>query len=674
MMISLPKKTKALIIFFLFFWNFASKANPIDSALIKSQYYLDHSKLDSAELSLNYLNEKLDIDKASKELCQFYRIKADLYFKREDFSNQLNFKKLALEIAEKLKDKSLQADIYIDLASYYETILEIKNSIPYLLKAQEIYTELNIKDRLALVYSKLGLLHYEEDNFNQALTYFFGSFVIFNEIRDEKPEYAYWVQNNLLNIGLCHQQLFNPRKALAYFKIALAFCQNAKFEQERPIGVISTNIGAIYGELKQYKIAYEYLNKGLAVCLKPEKNELYHGVQTIIFIATLKSIEGESTESTNLFKRSKFLIDSLHFGDLNEYWLVQLSKHYARQKKFEDAYVTKLLHLQFKDSVNKVTGRNTLSRQMLIYKLGQEKAENDLLIEQSKNSNLITIGISGLVIFLIITQIIAIYFYRKIKNNNARLQEMNKQIMQQKFSLEALNHQLLQANDNKTYLIKTIAHDLRTPIGNLVSLQSLLDEYIQKSPESEEYQKLISSSCFMAMHIIEDILDQSVIEKGILTLSMENILINPIINDTINLLRFRFEPKQIQVVTLLEEEIRISIDGERIKRVIINILMNAIKFSPRKSVIHIKLFQKQDKCLLSISDQGIGMTKDVINKLFDKHQKIGRVGLEKEKSFGIGLTISQSIIEAHGGKIFVESQPNYGSTFYIELPLYNSEA
>ncbi len=674
MIFCLSNKTTVLFLIFIWIWTFSTKGNPIDSAFIKTQYYLDHSKLDSAALFIDQIEQKISFDKTNLDLYRFFRIKGDLFSKRDELNQQFTYKKKALEVAEKLNDKLLLADIYTDLATYYETIVDIKNSIPYLLKAQEIYTNLDKKEKLGFIYNKLGLLHYEEYSYELARQYFFGSFVLYNQIKDQNPEYAYWVQNNLLNIGLCHQQMYNPYKALAYFKIALAFCQNAKFEQERPIGVISTNIGAIYGELKQYKIAYEYLFKGLAFCLKPENDELNHAAHTYIFIGALKSLEGNYKEADALFLRSKQLIDSLGFKHLNEYRLAQLAKHFARQNLYEAAYKTKMKHLQFRDSVNKVTGRNNLSRQMLIYKLGQEKAENELLVQQNKNNSLITIGISGLVVFLIITQIIAIYFYRKIKNNNAQLQEMNKQIMQQKFSLEALNHQLLQANDNKTYLINTIAHDLRTPIGNLISLQSLLDEYIQKSPESEEYQKLISSSCFMAMHIIEDILDQSVIEKGILTLSKENILINPIINDTINLLRFRFEPKQIQVVTLLEEEIRISIDGERIKRVIINILMNAIKFSPRKSVIHIKLIQKQDKCLLSISDQGIGMTKDVINKLFDKHQKIGRVGLEKEKSFGIGLTISQSIIEAHGGKIFVESQPNYGSTFYIELPLYNSEA
>ncbi len=653
-------------------WVFSSWGNSIDSNFIKAQVFLDHFKLDSAAYTINLLDEQVDKSKPNEDLCKFYRIKADLYSKKNDLNGQIEFKTLALKIAEQINNKLLLADVYIDLATYYETILEIKNSIPYLLKAQEIYVKLNLKDKLALIYNRLGLLHYEEDNYILAQKYFFGSFVIHNELKDQNPVYAYWVQNNLLNIGLCHQQMHRPRKALAYFKIALAFCQNAKFEQERPIGVISTNIGAIYGELKQYDTAYKYLSKGLEICLKPQNDELYHGVQTIIFFAALKSAEGKTTESNKFFNRAKFMIDSLGFAELNEYRLMQLSKHYARQKNYEAAYFTKLLHLQFRDSLNKVTGRNSSSRQMLIYKLGKERAENELLIQQNNNHTIITIGVSILVIILIISQLVAYYFYKKIKNNNAHLQELNKQIMQQKFSLEALNYQLHQANDNKSFLIKTIAHDLRTPIGNLMSLQGLLDEYIQKGPESEEYQQLISSSCFMAMHIIEDILDQSVIEKSILTLSKQITPINPIIKDAIGLLRFRLEPKQIQVVSLLEENVNLLMDGERIKRVIINILMNAIKFSPRKSAIHVKLSKVDQTCFLSIADQGVGMSKEVINKLFDKNQKAGREGLEKEKSFGIGLTIAQSIIEAHGGKIFVESEPNYGSTFYIELPINKS--
>jgi signal transduction histidine kinase len=644
-------------------------AQHLDSLFVKTQVHLDHYELDSAEYTINLLEKRIPNRKASAELCNFYRIKADLFSKRNELNKQFEYKKLALEVAEKLQNNLLLADVYSDLAIYHESVYEIKTSIPYLLKALEIYNAEDKKDKLALIYNKLGLLYYDEDNYKLAHTYFFGSFVIFNAIKNQKPEYAYWVQNNLLNIGLCYQMQFQPQKALAYFKLALAFCQNAAFEQERPIGVISTNIGAIYGELKNYPLAYEYLFKGLKICLNPRNDELYHGVQTIIFIASLKSSEGKYKEADEYFNQAKHKIDSLGFSYMNEYRLYQLSKHYARQKKYELAYHTRLSHLSVKDSILKASGRNTLSRQMLVYKLGKEKAENELLLEQNNNHLLITIGISLLLILFILSNVVGYYFFKKIRANNANLVSLNQQIMQQKFALEALNHELHDASENKTFLIKTIAHDLRTPIGNLMSLQGLLDEYIQKSPESEEYQKLISSSCFMAMHIIEDILDQSVIEKGILQLSKESIPLNPIIKDAIQLLRFRVEPKQIQIVTLFEDEVTLNIDGERIKRVIINILMNAIKFSPRKSAIHIKLSQKLDKCYLSIADQGVGMAQEVVNKLFDKKQKKGALGLEKEKSFGIGLTIAQSIIEAHGGNIFVESKLNYGSTFYIELPL-----
>jgi len=106
-------------------------------------------------------------------------------------------------------------------------------------------------------------------------------------------------------------------------------------------------------------------------------------------------------------------------------------------------------------------------------------------------------------------------------------------------------------------------------------------------------------------------------------------------------------------------------------RVISNIVNNAIKFSPEQSVIDIKLKRKEHSVLLSVHDTGIGIPKALQDKIFNMSPEVSRTGTIGEESYGLGLSISQKIIEEHQGKIWFESTDGKGSVFYVELPYMN---
>lgn len=135
------------------------------------------------------------------------------------------------------------------------------------------------------------------------------------------------------------------------------------------------------------------------------------------------------------------------------------------------------------------------------------------------------------------------------------------------------------------------------------------------------------------------------------------------------MINFRLDPKNIKIKTKIEQNRIVLIDHERFKRVMLNILTNAIKFSPRNSFIEIEQVRRQDHILISIKDSGIGMDPNILRQIFEKNTSAGRAGLENEKTIGVGLSIAKTIIEGHHGKIWAESEPDKGSTFYIELPI-----
>jgi signal transduction histidine kinase len=100
-----------------------------------------------------------------------------------------------------------------------------------------------------------------------------------------------------------------------------------------------------------------------------------------------------------------------------------------------------------------------------------------------------------------------------------------------------------------------------------------------------------------------------------------------------------------------------------------NLVVNAIKFSPEGSTIHIESKQIEDKLLISVNDAGLGIPDDIRNKIFDPFTSARRTGTQGEQPFGLGLYISKQIIEAHNGRIWFESTPGNGTTFYVELPV-----
>ena len=110
-------------------------------------------------------------------------------------------------------------------------------------------------------------------------------------------------------------------------------------------------------------------------------------------------------------------------------------------------------------------------------------------------------------------------------------------------------------------------------------------------------------------------------------------------------------------------------DSARVERMINNLLSNAIKFSPAGEKITIELEHRGTMVLISVADKGIGIPAEVQSELFNTFSAARRKGTAGEKSFGLGLSISKQIIEAHRGKIWVESKPGNGSVFYVELPV-----
>jgi signal transduction histidine kinase len=238
--------------------------------------------------------------------------------------------------------------------------------------------------------------------------------------------------------------------------------------------------------------------------------------------------------------------------------------------------------------------------------------------------------------------------------------------------IEIQKQELQFSNSNINYLLQTVAHDLRTPVGNNLSLSNLLLESLKLHPEDKDLVKMMNTSSQHALSIMEDLLDHSLIERGEIILNLNNFNLNELIIEAVQVLNYKADTKGIKIITKLpENSIYANIDGSRISRVIQNLITNAIKFSQNNKSIIIELIENPEKYIISVKDFGIGMDEITIEFAFDSFTSVGRTGTSGEKSYGLGLSICKKLVELHFGRLYVESIAGNGSTFYIEIPKLN---
>ena len=229
-------------------------------------------------------------------------------------------------------------------------------------------------------------------------------------------------------------------------------------------------------------------------------------------------------------------------------------------------------------------------------------------------------------------------------------------------------------NERKNQFLGIAAHDLRNPLDVILGYQQLLQEEALEILDEEQldYLNQIHNASQFTLNLVNNLLDVAKIESGNLVLEQTHLM--PMIMEAISLTRFLAESKQIQLNFDYNENIpQITVDVYKIQQVMNNLLSNAIKYSHPQTKIQIHVTRKQNDVLISVTDEGQGIPESELDKLFQPFSKTSVKSTAGESSTGLGLLICRQFVEAHSGKIWVESQVGVGSTFYVLLPLMSSE-
>lgn len=244
-------------------------------------------------------------------------------------------------------------------------------------------------------------------------------------------------------------------------------------------------------------------------------------------------------------------------------------------------------------------------------------------------------------------------------------------LFSQQKEMEELNKRLQQLNEEKNYMLGVASHDLRNPIGNIITLAGFIENESTNSlsPQHREYLEIIQRSGKELIQLINDLLDVSQLESGKRSLEVKEINLQDLFEMVIAENKAHADRKNIELHYSMDDEtLKLSADYLQMKQVLNNLVSNAIKFSHSGKSVELTANLKEESILISVIDQGQGIPANELNLLFKPFITSSVRSTGGEKSTGLGLVITKKLIEQHGGALSVDSEQGKGSVFTIIMP------
>ena len=253
----------------------------------------------------------------------------------------------------------------------------------------------------------------------------------------------------------------------------------------------------------------------------------------------------------------------------------------------------------------------------------------------------------------------------------SRIRNLKKQKIQLEKSVAIKTSELRELNVSKDKFFSIIAHDLKNPFSSIISLSEMLKEDIKSADSAtlENYAGMINTSAVQTMRLLENLLEWANSQRGKISFTPVLIDLHELLDEEFTVLSEIAYGKNIELKNSIDNNLTIIADKNMIRTILRNLISNALKFTYKNGKVEVKAFVNKKEVEISVQDNGIGMSKEIMAKLFILDGNLATRGTENEKGTGLGLFLCKEFVEKHNGKIWVESEPGQGSTFKFVLPL-----
>ena len=282
--------------------------------------------------------------------------------------------------------------------------------------------------------------------------------------------------------------------------------------------------------------------------------------------------------------------------------------------------------------------------------------------------------------FAVIAMLLYIFFryLRLFRNQVSELKRMNEEMDTARKDAERARKEAEQANAAKQDFLSSMSHDIRTPMNAILGMTSLAIDHADHPEQVQNYLRKIALSSKHLLGLINDVLDISKIESGKMALNVEPVSLREVMDCVVNIMQPQVKAKNQQfnaaAYEILSEDV--CCDSVRLNQVLINLLGNAVKFTPENGLVQVAVYQEalpedasRVRTHFLVSDTGIGMSKEYQRVIFESFSREDNIRVQKTEGSGLGMAITKYIIDAMGGSISVRSEQGRGSEFHVVLDL-----
>ena len=630
--------------------------------LIKSFYNSsDYQKALGYIAQTEKLSASLQYHSATAEI-KYY--KALIYSQRDDYYNALDNYNASLRLFSQMQDSLGIAKVNNSLG-----LIEIKRGnyskgLRYSLSAIDIFESKNLRSELSSAYNNLSEAYFNTNQVDKSLEFNIKALQIREQLRDSSG-----IKASTKNIAILYSMRKEHRKAIEYYEKLLGYLDVSNDKDQIIRGDVLPRIGDEYLQFNDYDKSASYLLEGLRLNRRTDNK-----------LGVLKSLN--SLANLNFKQRKVRLAE------------VQLNEAYSLTNQVDDDNEL-LKNYKLRVAIDSTNGnfRNAFKWQAdyhaLKSKLDEENAtpyvfeEEPLDINQPTNTTtddvtfpvdtkklkqlkIIAYALGGALLVALIAFIVMFINTRNKKEEFDELEQTNKQYKLQNDSILEQTRHLEEMNQVKDRLFSIVSHDLKDSITGVKAFLDLLKEDSISQEEFDELIPELSENADNAAALLMNLLNWSKSQMQNLEPKPELFNIQEVFADKMNLIEKKVNQKQI---ILLDESIKdfVYADRSMIEIVIQNLLANAVKFSRVGDVITISNRERNGNVLICIEDTGVGISKENQEKLF-KSTGFTTRGTGHEKGTGLGLSICKQMVELNYGSIWVESETNLGSKFFVELP------
>ncbi len=590
------------------------------------------------------------------------------------------------------------------------------DALPMRQRSLAAYQAVGDKAGIAWCYHSLGSINNYQGNFDRALEYHFAAMRLREEIGDTRG--LCWSLNNIADV---YNSQHLPDDGLEYGLKSLTL--------SRSIGLQDSECSALVGIAISYKLRRDY-DQALtyseqALELSNIINDKRYADLALNNLGEIYALRGENDKALKFHFRALEIRESLgvrlyvaqslvHIGGV--YFAMQdydnalrygrkglelaqevggrseikdacwiLAAIYSAKKDFQSAWQYQQKFIALKDSLISIEMQKNIAS--LQSKLEREKQQRqiEMLKKENENQDLVRNSLIGGVVLVSLIALLVANGYRQKQRKNQALTALNQALAQERLIAQAERNAAQTANAFKSELLSIAAHDLKNPLQSIMGFAALIEEKNRGNPEVELMTNAITRASTRMLNLISGLLQSAAIESGKFELNKRDTSVSQLLELVVEQNHAQAEQKHQQFICDIEPNLFADIDAERMRDVFDNLISNAIKYSPTGKTIYVEMkrntgirrpetdaintLPSSDSCILiSIRDEGQGLTDDDKKKLFGKFQRLSARPTSGESSTGLGLSIVKQLVELHGGRVWAESAgKDQGTTFFVEL-------